>query len=359
MGIFGRVPSAGGPGTSRRDRRQSGARARSKTAVRRETERRAQVFVVAGIILTAIAVLGIGGFGYYQTSIAPKHQTVLKVGDRSFSMGHVEKRLRYEIRNAGAGQLAQTNAQVAIYQTVTALEGEEVNRIGAANENISVSEDEIDARIRQELGVADSADQATYADAYRNAVHDSGLSPDQYREVVASKLLEDKIRQNLRSAIPTTAEQVRLLDIRVSSQEDAQKAVDRLAAGEDFAAIAAELSLDSTTKDKGGEMGWMPRAALEIAAGDAVFALEAGQWTQPVSSNRTGSYFVYKVAEKSASMEVTADQQSTIEEQSYANWQETTSGQLQIARLYITDAKIWNHLLEVAAKEGSGATTGQ
>jgi parvulin-like peptidyl-prolyl isomerase len=312
---------------------------------------------MAGIILTAIAILGVGGFGYCQTSIRPKQQTVLKVGDRSFSMGYVEKRLRYEIHSAAAGQLAQTNAQFAVYQTVTALENQEVNRIGAAKENISVSEDEIDVRIRQELGVADSADPTTYADAYRKAVHDSGLSPDQYREVVASKVLEDKIRQNLRSAIPTTAEQVRLLDIQVSSQEDAQKVVDRLAAGEDFAAIAAELSLDSSTKDKGAEMGWIPKAALETAAGDAVFALEPGQYTQPVSSPSTGSYFVYKVAEKSASMEVTADQQSAIEEQSYANWQAATISQTQIEQPFLTDAKIWNHLLEVATKEGT--STGQ
>jgi len=313
------------------------------------------VLVLAGFILTAVAVLGIGGFGYYQTSIAPKHQTVLKVGDRSYSMGYVEKRLRYEIHNAGTGTLAQTNAQYAVYQTVTALESEEVNRIGAAKENISVSKDEIDARIRQELGVADSADPATYADAYRNAVRDSGLSPDEYREVVASKVLEDKIRQNLSSAIPTTAEQVRLFDIQVSSQEEAQKVVDRLAAGEDFAAIVAEVSLDSATKDKGGEMGWTPRGALDIAAGDAVFALEPGQWTQPVSIPSTGSYFIYKVAEKSASMEVTADQQSTIEEQSYADWQAATISQTPIEQPFLTDAKIWNHLLEVAAKEGTSA----
>jgi parvulin-like peptidyl-prolyl isomerase len=357
MGIFGRAPSVGGPGPSRRDRRQSGARSRSKTGARRETERRAQVFVVAGIIVTAVVVLGIGGFGYYQTSIAPKHQTVLKVGGRSFSMGYVEERLRYEIHNADAGTLAQTSAQLAVYQTVTALESEEVNRIGAANENISVSEDEIDARIRQELGVADSADQATYAEAYRNAVHDSGLSPDQYREVIASKVLEDKIRQNLSSAIPTTAEQVRIRDVQVATQEEAQKVVDRLAAGEDFAALVTELSLDSTTKDKGGEMGWKPKAALETAAGDAVFALEVGRWTQPVSSSRTGSYFVYQVEEKSPSMEVTADQQSTIEEQSYTNWQDATSSQIQFTRSYITDTKIWNHLLVIATKEGT--STGQ
>jgi hypothetical protein len=54
---------------------------------------------------------------------------------------------------------------------------------------------------------------------------------------------------------------------------------------------------------------------------------------------------------------VTADQQSAIEEQSYANWQAATISQTQIEQPFLTDAKIWNHLLEVATKEGT--STGQ
>ena len=358
MGIFGRVPSGGGPGTSRRDRRQAGARGRSKTAAKRETEQRAQVFVVAGIILTAIALLGVGAFGYYQTSIQPKREVVLKVGDRKFRMGDVEKRLRYEAHNPAIRQLLQSSPSVAVVQTLNAMEAEEVIRIGAANGNVSVSEDEIDARIRQDLGLADSVDEKTFADAYRNEVHDSGLSADRYREIVEAKLLEDKVRQNLRAAIPTSADQVRIRDIQVATEAEANKVVERLAAGEDFAALVIELSLDSSTKDKGGEIGWTPRAALDSAAADAVFAVEAGQWTQPVLSANSGSYFVYQVEEKAASMEVTADQQTAIENQGFVDWLKQTSSQLQIETPYVTDTEMFTHLAEVIAKEGTSNTGG-
>jgi len=359
MGIFGRVPSGGGPGTSRKDRRQSGARARSKTVARRETERRAQVIVLAGIIVVAIAVLGIAGFGYYQTSMKPKQQAALKVGDRSFNMGYVGRRLRYEIRNAAPGQIVLQSAQLAVLQTLSTVESEELNRIGASQQNIGVSKDELDAKIRQKLGIAESADQTTYADAYRTAVRDSGLSPDQYREVTESQLLEEKIRQNIRSGIPATAEQVRLFDIQVQTQDEAQKVVDRLTAGEDFSAIAAELSLDTDTKDKGGEMGWMTRGALDTSVADAVFALEAGQWTQPIYLSNRGSYFVYKVMDKAASMEVTSDQQSLIEDQSYANQQDEILKQVQVERPYLTDKDIGTRLLTVANEEGVQTSTGQ
>jgi len=359
MGIFGRVPSGGGPGTSRRDRRQQGVRGRSKTVARRESEHRAQVVILAGIILTAIVVLGVGAFGYYQTSVQPKQETVLKVGDRKFSMGYVEKRIRYEIQNGSQAQLASSSEQLAVVQAVTATENEEITRINASQQNISVGEDEIDVRIRANLGVADSADQATYAEAYRKAVHDSGLSPKDYREIIAAGLLEDKIRWSITVGIPATADQVRLFDIQVATQEEAQKVVDRLAAGEDFSAIATELSTDTKTKDKGGEMGWMPKAALEPAAGDAVFALEAGQWTQPIAGSR-GSYFVYRVAEKGAAMAVTADQQKAIEDQTFTTQQDQITQQTTIDRRYLPMySEMWNKLAEVAIKNGAGRATGQ
>jgi len=151
----------------------------------------------------------------------------------------------------------------------------------------------------------------------------------------------------------------------VSSQEDAQKVLDRLTAGEDFVAIAAEMSLDTNTKNKGGEMDWMPRAALEPAAGDAVFVLEVGQRTQPIWSDKTNTYYIYEVMEKSPSMEVTDSQRTLIENQSYTNWQDEISKQTPVVRSYIInntsfDMDMINHLREIAKSEGSGVEqTGQ
>jgi parvulin-like peptidyl-prolyl isomerase len=316
-------------------------------------------------VVAAIAILGVAGFGYYQSTIRPKQQAVVKVGDRNFSMGYVEKRLRYEIRNATPGEPLLLNQDVAVVQTLNSIEAEELNRIGATQLNVSVGDGEIEAKIRQNLGLSDSADPATYADAYRRVVRDSGLSPNEYRELIGSELLEDKIRQNLRSGIPASAEQIKLRDIRVTSQEDALKVLDRLAAGEDFATIASEVSYVTSTKNKGGEMAWMPRAALETAVGDAVFALEVGQRTEPVWSSQTNTFYIYEVMEKSPSMEVTSDQRRLIEEQSYNSWQDQISKQTVIVRHYIInnvsyDMEMINHLKQIAASEGSGVQqTGQ
>ncbi len=352
MGIFGRVPSAGGPGTSRQERRRAGARGKSRTAKRRDNQRRAQIFVLGGVIVAALAVVGIGIFGYLQTSYRPQHETVLKVGDRAYQMNYVEKRLRYVIKNAAPGTPIMNNYDQALAQTFSDLTSDEVDRVGAPQVDVSVSDDEVDAKIRQNLGLSDSTDQATYAEAYRTLVKNSGFTPDEYRELIAAQLLEDKIRQHIRAAIPDATEQVHLSDIRVQSQQDAQTVQDRLAKGEDFATIAADISLDTTSKNKGGDLGWVPRGAYPTDIENAVFALNVGDRTQPLAY--LNSFYIYELTEKSSSMQVTDTERTDIENQSYANWQKQISDQISIDRTYLSDNSMITHLEDIAKSLGSG-----
>jgi len=360
MGIFGRVPSAGGPGTSRQDRRRAGARGKSRIAQKRDNQRRAQFFIIGGAIIVALAIAGIGIFGYVQTSYRPQHQTVLKVGDRTYEMNYVEKRLRYVIKNATPGSAVLTNYDQALLETFGELETEEINRIGAPQLNVSVSSDEVDAKIRQNLGLSDSTDQATYATAYRNLVKDSGFSPDEYREVIAAQLLEDKIRQTLGASIPASTEQVHLLDIETSTQQNAQTAQDRLSKGEDFATIANDtsISLDTTSNTKGGDLGWVPRGAYSTDVENAVFALNVGDTTQPLSYHN--AFYIYKLVEKSPSMAVTDTNKTQIGNQSYVSWEQQISNGVSVDRAYLNDRSMITHLEGIAKNAGSGvANTGQ
>ncbi len=65
----------------------------------------------------------------------------------------------------------------------------------------------------------------------------------------------------------------------------AAAALERLRRGEDFAALARELSDDEATKVKGGSLGWFGRAFLVEPYAKAAFSMAAGQLTsQPVES---------------------------------------------------------------------------
>jgi len=358
MGILGRGPSLPERPT-RRDRRRQRARPRPSSAVRRDDERRVQVILRIAIALVAVVVVGIGAFGYYQTSVKPKGESVIRVGDRAFDMGYMERRLRYTIRNANPEDLVLRNANSAVATILQDVSDEELDRRGAAEIGISVSEDEIDAEIRLRLRVPETADTSVFAEAYRNEVRQSGLHPSEYREVVAARLLEEKLRQRFRAQIPATTEQIRLRDILVQ-QTELQKVLDRLKAGEDFAAVASEVSLDTTTKDKGGEMDWQPRGGMPPEAESAVFSLAVGQVSEPVYLS--GGYYLYQVLEKAADMQVTSEQSQQIEDQALTNWRSGVAEQFPVVYADNDMQRFQeqiNQLGVLATSEGAGVSGGQ
>jgi parvulin-like peptidyl-prolyl isomerase len=311
--------------------------------------------LVIAVALVAVVIVGIGAFGYYETSIKPKKASVVRVGDRGFDMGYMERRLRYIIHNATPDDPVLSDPQTAVLTAITDVTDEELDRRGAPDLGISVSEDEIDADIRLRLRIPETADTGTYAEAYRNDVRQSGLHPGEYREVVAAGLLEQKLRQRFRDQIPATTDQVHLRDI-VVRQDNLQAVQDRLNAGEDFAAVAADVSLDTTTKAQGGDMGWQPRGGMPPEAESAVFSLEVGQVSDPVYLS--GDYYLYQVLEKAADKEVTTDQRQQIEEQMLATWRSGVAQQFPVTYADGDATLIQEQiaqLVAVAQSEGVGA----
>jgi peptidyl-prolyl cis-trans isomerase D len=66
----------------------------------------------------------------------------------------------------------------------------------------------------------------------------------------------------------------------------AEKTLQRAGAGEDFAALAGELSDDAATKEEGGDLGFFPRGRMLPPFEDAAFALQPGELSQPVTTER-------------------------------------------------------------------------
>ncbi|MDI6858136.1 MAG: peptidylprolyl isomerase [Dehalococcoidia bacterium] len=346
MGIFGRGPTIGGR-PSRQDRRRLRAR-RPTPARRQETERRVQLFLGAMMAIVVVAVLGLGAYGYYDANIRPKHERVLAAGEREFSLAYLERHLRYVIRTASPTDPVRYDANTALQNTVDQVLDAEMERIGAPALGISISEEEIDAEVREQLRIP-AEDKDAFAAAYRKEVQDSGLKPDEYREAIAAKLRNEKLRQYFRDQVPATADQVRARVIQVGTEEEAQKVLERLGAGEDFAALAAELSLDASTKDKGGEMDWVARGGVAAEVENVLFALEAGQTSKPLEVN--GKYEIYQVLEKAAAREVTPDQRALMEDRLYAEWR-TEISQEHPVTTYLTTEQI-QHLLQIASEEGA------
>jgi peptidyl-prolyl cis-trans isomerase C len=77
-------------------------------------------------------------------------------------------------------------------------------------------------------------------------------------------------------------EEVRARHILVETEPDAQAALKRVKAGEDFAKVANEMSKDPGSK--GGELGWFTKERMVPEFADAAFKMQPGQISDPVKS---------------------------------------------------------------------------
>jgi peptidyl-prolyl cis-trans isomerase D len=71
-------------------------------------------------------------------------------------------------------------------------------------------------------------------------------------------------------------------DDEAAARAEAESVVARLQSGEDFAAVAAEVSDDVGTKTQGGDLGWIGRGMLTGAFEDALFDMATGDVRGPV-----------------------------------------------------------------------------
>jgi peptidyl-prolyl cis-trans isomerase C len=81
-----------------------------------------------------------------------------------------------------------------------------------------------------------------------------------------------------------TPEQRRLSNIVVSSSEQAEQVLQRAREGADFAALAKEVSLDPSTRDAAGDLGFVARAKLAEPYAAAAFAASSGSLFGPVQT---------------------------------------------------------------------------
>jgi parvulin-like peptidyl-prolyl isomerase len=255
---------------------------------------RRQLFLIIGIVV--VVVLGIFIPYYYQTYVAPFNRIVITIDNVQISVRYFLERARL----AGADPLE-------MLQTLT---NETVIELAAPQYGIQVTEADIDQELRSMAAGTDnvSVSEVEFKEWYRQTLNESKVNDAQYRELLYYSLLASRMQTYLADHTPTAMAQVHLHDIVVITYEDATKAVDRLKAGEDFATVAKDMSLDSSTKDNGGDAGWVPPVILGNYE-SAISALEVNQPSDPMayysssssssySSSAPSAYYIFMVSEK-------------------------------------------------------------
>lgn len=104
-----------------------------------------------------------------------------------------------------------------------------------------------------------------------------------FRQIVENQLLREKVFDAVITDLPHEDEQVWARHILVESQEIALVVVERLKTGEDFGALAAEFSSDSSASS-GGDLGWFGKGKMVAEFEQAAFGLAVGEISEPVQS---------------------------------------------------------------------------
>jgi hypothetical protein len=125
----------------------------------------------------------------------------------------------------------------------------------------------------------------------------AGLNQNDLRRYFESLILREKLVAALSADVPASEEQVHARHIligvsetatdeeKAAAQTTAQEVLARLNAGEDWSALAAQYSTDTSNNLNGGDLGWFGRGVMVAEFEQAAFAAAVGQITDPVQTS--------------------------------------------------------------------------
>lgn len=143
------------------------------------------------------------------------------------------------------------------------------------------------------------------------------ISEKDLRWIFESQLFRQKLFEELTSDIAKEADQVWSRQIVVADEETAKIVVERLEAGEDFAALASELSTDEATKSSGGDLGWLGLGSFDLEVGKILFDLSIGQISDPIQTT-AGWYIVQALGHEIRP--IPESEYQLLVEQTYQDW---------------------------------------
>jgi len=313
---------------------------------RYQREKRMQrTTLIIGAVVLAL-VLGIVGYGYYDVFVVPWREPVIRVNDTVFTMSDYVRELRL-VRDSSAAFGEEADMAVAPFTLLQTMEDEELIRQGTPRMNVSTSPEEVTAAIRKQFEPPEDAQKtmdsgqidAEFKQRYAQALRIMRISEDEFRQKVTVEVLRGKLRELLSAKVPTVGPQVHMYGIAFSDAAKAQDVLTRLKNGEDFGVLAKENSTDIASKDKGGDMGWLPKGVLDETLDDMVWALEPNALSDLVFADQT--YYIVKVAEKAEAMEIAADSRERLKDRAVESWVNDEREANKIERYFNSEKYAW------------------
>ncbi|HSF80809.1 MAG TPA: peptidylprolyl isomerase [Anaerolineales bacterium] len=137
--------------------------------------------------------------------------------------------------------------------------------------------------------------QQTYQDTIDNFKESIDMGEADLRRLLEAQLYREKVQAAILAELDVqpSEEQVWARHILVPDEVLANEILQRLEDGEDFAALAAQYSTDTSNKDQGGDLGWFGRGQMVAEFEEAAYTLEVGEISDPIQT--TFGYHIIQV----------------------------------------------------------------
>lgn len=163
------------------------------------------------------------------------------------------------------------------------------------NDKYKVTEDEVEEELKTV--------KEQYGENFEAVLAQSNLTEEMLKTNIHFSLLQQKAvkdvevtDEEIQKHYDQASQELNARHILVEDEALAKELVEKLKAGEDFAKLAKENSVDTGTAEKGGELGWFTVGKMVPEFNDAAYALEIDEISEPVKSDY--GYHIIQVSEK-------------------------------------------------------------
>ena len=228
-------------------------------------------------------VATVNGTPISQEVLDENYNMVLRQYESYYGLDVTADDLKLEVRNAMLNELIMNELLLQ----------------EAEKREIVVSDEEVTAYIDDMVAGNYGGSQADF----EAALEQVGMTPEYYQDSVKESMIITELQNDLVNH-PETVDVIKARHILVETEEEALGIIARLDAGEDFAALAKEHSLDTGAAANGGDLGYFAtngattsKMVDEFTAG--AVALEIGEYSKTPVESQFG-YHIILVEDKQA-----------------------------------------------------------
>lgn len=257
------------------------------------------------LAVAAIAALALSGCGD-----AVKSGAAATVGSQRISTTRLEALVARSLKDPGAQQTLGSDRATFERSALRRLIAHQIVVTAAKREGVTIDGADVDA-------VLDSfSAQAGGEEALKAEAQKQGIAAADLREAITDVALRDAISDKLTASleVPASAleqayqqnigqyDQVHSAHILVAKQAQAKQVLAAVQADPTrFAALAKQLSTDTSSKDTGGDLGFQGRGALEKPFEDAIFDNKPGSFV--IAQTRFGFHVIHVIERRTTTLE--------------------------------------------------------